>query len=62
MMHLVVYLRDTSDFALVRDCLNERCGHLPMQIVQAPVCRPDWLIEVEGIAIIADTRPSLPRF
>ena len=62
MMHLTVYLRDASDFDRVRDCLHERCAGLPTLVVQAPVCRPEWLIEVEGIAVAANDQPALPRF
>lgn len=62
MMHLTVYLRDYTDFDRVRDCLHERCGGLPTLVVQAPVCRPDWLVEVEGIAVSASAEPSLPNF
>ena len=32
------------------------CPALPLQIVQGPVCRPEWLIEVEGIAAKAIDR------
>jgi enamine deaminase RidA (YjgF/YER057c/UK114 family) len=62
MMHLTVYLRDSTDFGRVRDCLHERCGGLPTLVVQAPVCRPDWLVEVEGIAVAANAEPLLPGF
>ena len=62
MMHLTVYLRDATDFARVRDRLHERCAGLPVLVVQAPVCRPDWLVEVEGIAIAANDEPALPGF
>ncbi len=62
MMHLTVYLRDASDFDRVRDCLHERCAGMPTLVVQAPVCRPEWLIEVEGVAVTANDQPALPRF
>ena len=62
LMHLTVYLRDSTDFGRVRDCLHERCGGLPTLVVQAPVCRPDWLVEVEGIAVARNAEPSLPGF
>ena len=62
MTHLTVYLRDATDVGRVRGALRERCGDLPMLVVQAPVCRPNWLVEVEGIAIAADEQPSLPGF
>jgi enamine deaminase RidA (YjgF/YER057c/UK114 family) len=62
MMHLTVYLRDIADYRVVRNSLNERCPGLPVLVVLAPVCRPDWLIEMEGIAITANNQPGLPAF
>jgi len=62
MAHLVVYLRDPADFPAVEGYLAERLGGLPRLIVQGAVCRPDWLIEVEGVAATAIYAPSLPAF
>jgi enamine deaminase RidA (YjgF/YER057c/UK114 family) len=62
MMYLTVYLRDLTDFARVEGYLAERFADLPMVIVQGAVCRPDWLIEVEGVAITGQNAPSLPSF
>jgi enamine deaminase RidA (YjgF/YER057c/UK114 family) len=62
MMHLTVYLRDPTDFARVEGSLAERFGGLPRLVVQGAVCRPEWLIEVEGIAAVAETEPALPAF
>jgi enamine deaminase RidA (YjgF/YER057c/UK114 family) len=60
--HLIVYLRDRGDYCSVRDRLAERFPSLPTQIVQGPVCRPEWLIEVEGIAATAIDKPDWPAF
>ena len=62
MTHLLVYLRDATDYTVVRGALGERCADLPVLLVQAPVCRPDWLVEVEGIAVAANEAPELPKF
>lgn len=62
MMHFLVYLRDVSDYRRVRDCLSERYPLIPTIFVEAPVCRPEWLVEVEGIAIKANNAPDLPSF
>ncbi|KAB2850342.1 MAG: hypothetical protein F9K44_05195 [Hyphomicrobiaceae bacterium] len=62
MTHLVTYLRDESDFERLRDCLSERFPTLPTIFVKAPVCRPEWLVEVEGIAIASNHDPDLPDF
>jgi len=49
---MVIYLRDTSDFAWVHETMETTYPELPKIIVLAPVCRPGWLIEMECIAII----------
>lgn len=62
MMHLTVYLRDRTDHARVACYLAERFPALPIHIVHGSVCRPEWLIEVEGVAIVAEDAPDLPAF
>ncbi|MFQ5775002.1 MAG: Rid family hydrolase [Kiloniellaceae bacterium] len=62
MMHFTVYLRDPTDFGHVDGYLRERFPHLPILIVEGAVCRPEWLIEVEGVAIVANDEPNLPPF
>ena len=43
-MQIVVYLRDTADYEIVRDMFEERFPDIPCVIALAPVCRPTWLI------------------
>lgn len=62
MMHLTVYLRDPTDFPRVAGYLSERFPALPIAIVHAAVCRPEWLVEIEGIAIASNADPKLPAF
>ena len=62
MLVFIVYLRDPSDHARVLPVLRERLGAAPRVVLHAPVCRPGWLIEIEGIATVAATRPELPPF
>ena len=59
---MVVYLRDMADYELVSDLFKERFPEKPYVIVQASVCRPAWLIEMECMAIKAISAPSLPAF
>ena len=59
---MVVYLRDMADYDLVCKLLKERFPEKPYVIVQAPVCRPTWLVEMECTAIKAISAPSLPAF
>lgn len=60
--YLVVYLRDPGDGELVRRRLRERLGEVPMVLVAGRVCRPGWLVEIEGHAIVASRDESLPPF
>lgn len=62
MMYMIVYLRDLSDFDCVKKRLGEMLPLVPTVFVQAAVCRPEWLIEIEGIAIKAQKQPSYPLF
>ena len=62
LMHLIVYLRDPSDHAAIAGRMADRFPDLPTVIVQGAVCRPQWLVEVEGVAIAANAEPTLPIF
>jgi enamine deaminase RidA (YjgF/YER057c/UK114 family) len=55
----VVYLRDASDGARVRTLLASLLPlSVPFIVVEGRVCRPGWLVEIEGIAgtAVGDTR------
>ncbi len=51
--HMIVYLRDTADFAVVDRYVEQNYPGIPRVMVLAPVCRPGWLVEVECMAIKA---------
>ena len=59
---MVVYLRDIADYGIVKELYEERFQGKPYAIVQASVCRPAWLIEMECMAIRPISAPSLPAF
>jgi len=48
---MIVYLRDSADYSAVKRIFDTRFPDCPRVIVQAPVCRPGWLVEMECIAI-----------
>jgi len=48
---MVVYLRDMADYQTVRALYEERFPGKPCVIVQAAVCRPGWLVEMECMAV-----------
>ena len=60
-MQMIVYLRDPADYDTVRTLYQERFSNKPWIIVNAKVCRPGCLIEMETMAIKAQTTdfPSL---
>jgi len=59
---LIAYVRDPGDQAIVWERIRERFGDIPMETIVAPVCRPGWLVEIEGMAIIPKQSPDLPPF
>ena len=50
-MQIIVYLRDTADYAIVAEMFAQRFPQIPTVFTLAPVCRPAWLIEMECIAV-----------
>lgn len=59
---ILVYLRDSADGSVVDAALREKLGSVPYVLVHAPVCRPGWLIEIEGVAVIPAFSPHFPGF
>lgn len=48
--YYLVYVRDVSDRDAVCDYLRHNCADVPCVLVHAPVCRSNWLIEMECVA------------
>ena len=61
-VEMVVYLRDVADYEVVRALYKERFPDKPFVIVNAPVCRQGWLVEMECMALKAVNNPDLPMF
>jgi enamine deaminase RidA (YjgF/YER057c/UK114 family) len=56
MQYIFLYLRNPGHFSLISDILSNRIPEgLPLIAVEGPVCRPGWLVEVEGVGIIPDS-------
>ncbi|CAK0756409.1 Translation initiation inhibitor [uncultured Gammaproteobacteria bacterium] len=52
MRYVIVYLRDVADASVVEAAFAaSRLGGVPRVMVFGPVCRPGWLVELEGVAI-----------
>ena len=47
---ILVYLRYADDYSVVAPMFKGKFPDTPYVILLAPVCRPDWLIEMECIA------------
>ena len=62
MGHLIVYLRDISDYAVVKQMFEQRFPSIPTVFVHAPVCRPGWLIEMECMGSIKLTNEQYLPF
>lgn len=54
----LVYLREEKDYEAVVPVLREKLEGIPFITTLAPVCRPDWLIEMECMA----TDTGYPEF
>ncbi len=48
--YFIIYLRDISDYQTVEHLMQQFYPQIPHIIVEAKVCRPGWLIEMECIA------------
>jgi len=62
MTHMLIYLRDGADRRPIERAFLRRFPDLPYVILRAPVCRPGWLIEIEGSAIVPAGNPSFAPF
>jgi enamine deaminase RidA (YjgF/YER057c/UK114 family) len=55
MAYIIAYVRNFHDREQVGKVLDEEIGkNIPLIFAEAPVCRPAWLVELEGVAIIPD--------
>ena len=60
--YLVIYLRSFKDEHKIMNIILEKIPEsLPYLLVEGPVCRPEWLVEIEGVGIIPD-KTAYPPF
>jgi enamine deaminase RidA (YjgF/YER057c/UK114 family) len=63
MAYLLCYVRNVKHFDCVNAILKDGLPRdIPLAIVQGAVCRPGWLVEIEGVAIIPDKNQFPPFF
>ena len=56
-----VYLKRARDLAKCRRICEQRFGSVPAIYAVADVCRPELLVEIEGVAFSRYSRPEIPR-
>jgi hypothetical protein len=60
--YVIAYVRNVHDRQQVQSVLDEALGcKVPLVLTEAAVCRPTWLMELEGVAIIRD-KSEFPTF
>ena len=60
--YVIAYVRNAHDRRQVRKVLDEELGaEVPLVFTEAAVCRPTWLMEIEGVAIMPD-ESEMPPF
>jgi enamine deaminase RidA (YjgF/YER057c/UK114 family) len=60
--YVLVYVRNFHEWPLVEEVLRDEIGeNTPLIAFEAKVCRPAWLVELEGVAVIPDSS-SFPAF
>jgi enamine deaminase RidA (YjgF/YER057c/UK114 family) len=53
--YVIVYVRNAHDRQRVAKVLEEELGsEIPLILTEAAVCRPAWLMELEGVAVTRD--------
>lgn len=60
--YVIVYVRNVHDRHQVARVLDQELGRrIPLIFTEAAVCRPNWLMELEGVAVIPD-ETAFPPF
>lgn len=61
MVYCIGYLRNPEDYPVVKDILEKHLpAQIPLIVVHGAICRPEWLVEIEGIAVKRDSHPFPP--
>ncbi len=63
MAYIIGYVRNLKDRRKVMDVLKKEIPeNIPLILLEGAVCRPTWLVELEGVAIIPDSCDYPPFF
>jgi enamine deaminase RidA (YjgF/YER057c/UK114 family) len=60
--YIIVYLRNNSDYKIVKHMFDNKFKGIPKIITQASVCRPTWLIEMECLVITSTSHNDFQNF
>ena len=55
-----VYVKRREDYPQAREVCEKRLGELPIIYAIADVCRPELLVEIEGIAFSSRSTNNMP--
>jgi len=55
---LRVYIKNKEDYEAVRRVVEARCPNTPVLYLEADVCRPELLVEIEAVAYMQRTSPT----
>ena len=53
-----MYVKHARDFEACREVCKRTLGRIPAIYAQADVCRPDLLVEIEGVAFSQVRQPA----
>jgi len=63
MAYMIGYVRTLKDRKKVMEVLDKEIPkNIPLLLLEGAVCRPAWLVELEGVAIIPDSNDFPPFF
>lgn len=61
--YIIAYVRDAADFEAVGEELKKLLpDSVPCLLLKANVCRPTWLVELEGLAIVGNGETAFCNF
>lgn len=60
MLHIILYVRNTIDGPFAESIVKQRFPGIPCLAVQAEVCRPGWLVEMECMCMRESSAPYAP--
>lgn len=59
---LIIYVKYAQHSATVKRMIERLFPGVPCVFLQAPICRKEWLVEVEGVAILKENNRKFPAF